>query len=33
VAKGRFEPREGTPLFINGPDFKQGRLIFVLDAQ
>jgi hypothetical protein len=33
VAKGKFEPREGTPLFINGPDFHQGRLIFVLDAR
>jgi hypothetical protein len=33
VAKGRYEPREGTPLFINGPDFKQGRLIFVLEAR
>lgn len=33
VAKGKFEPREGTPLFISGPDFKQGRLIFVLEAR
>jgi hypothetical protein len=33
VAKGRYEPRAGTPLFINGPDFKQGRLIFVLEAR
>jgi len=33
VAKGKFEPREGTPLFINGPDFHQGRLIFVLEAR
>jgi hypothetical protein len=33
VAKGKYEPREGTPLFINGPDFHQGRLIFVLDAR
>ncbi len=32
VAKGQYEPREGTPLFINGPDFKNGRLIFVLEA-
>ena len=33
VAKGKFEPRGGTPLFINGPDFHQGRLIFVLEAR
>jgi hypothetical protein len=33
VAKGRFEPREGTPLFINGPDFHQGRLILMLDER
>lgn len=33
VAKGKYEPREGTPLFINGPDFKDGRLIFVLEPR
>lgn len=33
VAKGKFEPRGDTPLFINGPDFHQGRLIFVLEAR
>jgi hypothetical protein len=33
VANGKFEPREGTPFFINGPDFQQGRLIFVLEAR
>jgi hypothetical protein len=33
VAKGKYEPHEGTPLFINGPDFNQGRLIFVLEAR
>jgi len=33
VAKGKYEPRAGTPLFINGPDFHLGRLIFVLDAR
>jgi hypothetical protein len=32
VAKGKYEPRQGTPLFINGPDFHAGRLIFVLKA-
>lgn len=33
LAKGRYEPREGTPLFINGPDFKAGRFIFVIEAR
>jgi hypothetical protein len=33
VAKGKYEPRDGLPLFINGPDFHQGRLIFVLEAR
>ena len=33
VAKGQYEPREDTPLFINGPDFKQGWLILVLQAR
>jgi hypothetical protein len=33
VAKGRYEPREGTPLFINGPDFHEGRLILVLEPR
>ena len=33
VAKGRYEPRPDTPLFINGPDFNEGRLIFVLEAR
>lgn len=33
VAKGKYEPRYDTPLFINGPDFKQGRFIFVLEAR
>ena len=32
VAKGQYEPHRGIPLFINGPDFKQGRLIYVLEA-
>jgi hypothetical protein len=32
IAKGRYEPRPDTPLFINGPDFNQGRFIFVLEA-
>jgi len=33
IAKGGFEPRDGVPLFINGPDYHHGRLIFVLDAR
>ena len=33
LAKGKYEPSEETPLFINGPDFKNGRLIFVLEAR
>jgi hypothetical protein len=33
VAKGRYEAKKGTPLFINGPDFHQGRLILVLEAR
>jgi hypothetical protein len=33
VATGKYEPREDTPLFINGPDFKKGRLIFVLETR
>ncbi len=33
MANGRFEPHSGTPLFINGPDFKSGRLILVLEAK
>ena len=33
VAKGTYEPHEETPLFINGPDFRRGRLILVLEAR
>ena len=33
LAKGKYEPSEGTPLFINGPDFKKGRLILVLQPR
>lgn len=33
VAKGRYVPMPGTPLFINGPDLRQGRLIFVIEAR
>jgi hypothetical protein len=33
VATGKYEPRDDTPLFINGPDFKKGRLIFVLQTR
>jgi hypothetical protein len=33
VAKGRFEAREDTPLFVNGPDFQDGRFILVLESR
>ena len=33
VASGRFEPRDGTPLFINGPYFHSGMFVFVLMAR
>ena len=33
LAHGKYQPQEDTPLFINGPDFHQGRFIFVLDAR
>jgi len=33
VAKGRYVPAPDTPLFINGPDFHHGRLIFVIEAR
>ncbi len=33
VASGKYEPSADTPLFINGPDFKKGRLIFVLETR
>jgi len=33
VAKGKYEPHPETPLFINGPDYKKGRFIFVLEAR
>lgn len=33
VAKGKYEPHPDTPLFINGPDFKKGQFIFVLEAR
>lgn len=33
MAKGRYEPHPEAPLFIRGPEFQQGRLIFVLDAR
>lgn len=33
IAHGQYEPHKDTPLFINGPDFKQGRFIFVLEGR
>jgi hypothetical protein len=33
VARGHYLVTPGTPLFINGPDFHRGRLIFVIEAR
>lgn len=33
VANGRYEPYPDQPLFINGPDYRHGRLIFVLESR
>jgi hypothetical protein len=33
VARGRYVPEPDTPLFINGPDFGRGRLIFVIETR
>jgi hypothetical protein len=33
LAKGKYEASPETPLFINGPDFKNGRLIFVFETR
>jgi hypothetical protein len=33
VAKGKYEPHRDTPLFINGPDFHEGRLLLVVEAR
>lgn len=33
VAKGTYEPHPDTPLFINGPGYKQGQFIFVLEKR
>jgi hypothetical protein len=33
VVKGTYEVHEETPLFINGPDFRSGRLILVIEAR
>ena len=33
LAHGQYQPQDGTPLFINGPDLNQGRLIFVLEPR
>lgn len=33
VARGRYEPRKDRPLFINGPDFRDGILLFVLEPR
>jgi hypothetical protein len=33
LAKGRYEPSDETPLFINGPDFNQGRFVLVIESR
>jgi hypothetical protein len=33
LVSGKYEPQEGTPLFIGGPFLHKGQLIFVLDAR
>jgi hypothetical protein len=33
IADGTYVVSEDTPLFIAGPDFHRGRLIFVLEAK
>jgi hypothetical protein len=33
IADGAYLVNEDTPLFISGPDFHRGRLIFVLEAK
>jgi hypothetical protein len=33
IARGNYIIAPDTPLFINGPDFHRGRLIFVVEAR
>lgn len=33
IANGTYVVNKDTPLFISGPDFHRGRLIFVLEAR
>lgn len=33
IADGNYTVSEDTPLFITGPDFRGGRLIFVIEAK
>jgi hypothetical protein len=33
IAKGKYTLNDDIPLFINGPDFRQGRLIFVVETR
>jgi hypothetical protein len=33
LVQGKYEPHKGKPLFTNGPTYKQGLLVFVLDAK
>ena len=33
IARGQYVVTPDTPLFINGPDFHHGRLIFVIESR
>ena len=33
VANGRYQPSPDQPLFISGPDYQHGRLVFVLESR
>jgi hypothetical protein len=33
IARGQYIVTPDTPLFINGPDFHHGRLIFVIESR
>jgi hypothetical protein len=30
IVQGKFQPQPATPLFINGPDCRKGRMIFIM---
>jgi hypothetical protein len=33
MVKGTYQPQKGTPLFLNGPSYNQGKLVFVLEEK